>query len=343
MPENLGESGCDVLAAAATLPGREQGLLKGGPGHEGRSLGGPLGRREMDADVQVVYSDSIDGWIAGRGVACGRCGGRSAIRNEIHKGNTTGKEDRKDRKDVGSPTIVSSPTHASIFSRASILIACFIRMADAADDKKTVTVRMSDEEVKALSRTRRRRRGAAAQRGGAEPRADMVEASAEAPIVQKLEAKETPVPAAGGTTAAIPAVPGTAKPRIVFTKKNTITKDPVTKKADKKPVLVIPIKKEQPKVELVKVEPVKVEPVKVEAVKDTQAKKRRRFKARRLRMTLNARGGAGKTVAKRVAAMSISDVRSQLIAAKLLKGKSRSPPDVLRGMLTEWLQLHAGA
>ena len=222
-------------------------------------------------------------------------------------------------------------------------------MADAADDKKTVTVRMSDEEVKALSRTRRRRRGAAAQRGGAEPRADMVEASAEAPIVQKLEAKEAPVPrssvpAAAGTTAAIPAVPGTAKPRIVFTKKNTITKDPVTKKADKKPVLVIPIKmKEQPKVELVKVEPVKVEPVKVEAVKDTQAKKTRRFKARRLRMTLNARGGAGKTVAKRVAAMSISDVRSQLIAAKLLKGKSRSPPDVLRGMLTEWLQLHAGA
>jgi len=216
-------------------------------------------------------------------------------------------------------------------------------MADASDDKKTVTVRMSDEEVKALSRTRRRRRGAAAQRGGAEPRADMVEASAEAPIVQKLEAKEAPVPrssvpAAAGTTAAIPAVPGTAKPRIVFTKKNTITKDPVTKKADKKPVLVIPIKKEQPQVE-----PVKTEPVKVEAVKDAQAKKTRRFKARRLRMTLNARGSAGKTVAKRVAAMSISDVRSQLIAAKLLKGKSRSPPDVLRGMLTEWLQLHAGA
>jgi hypothetical protein len=109
----------------------------------------------------------------------------------------------------------------------------------------------------------------------------------------------------------------------------------VTKKADKKPVLVIPIKKD--KEELVKVEAVKVEPVKAEA------KKTRRFKARRLRMTLNARGGAGKTVAKRVAAMSISDVRSQLIAAKLLKGKSRSPPDVLRGMLTEWLQLHAGA
>ena len=107
MPENLGESGCDVLAAAATLPGREQGLLKGGPGHQGRSLGGPLGRREMDADVQVVYSNSIDGWIAGRGVACGRCGGRSAIRNEIHKGKTTGKEERKDRKDVGSPTVVS--------------------------------------------------------------------------------------------------------------------------------------------------------------------------------------------------------------------------------------------
>jgi len=41
--------------------------------------------------------------------------------------------------------------------------------------------------------------------------------------------------------------------------------------------------------------------------------------------------------------MSISDVRSQLIAAKLLKGQSRSPPDVLRGMLTAWLQLHAGA
>jgi len=212
-------------------------------------------------------------------------------------------------------------------------------MADASDDKKTVTVRMSDEEVKALSRTRRRRRGAAALRGSAEPRADMIEASAEAPIVQKLEAKEAPVlAAAGGTTAAIPAIPGTAKPRIVFTKKNTITKDPVTKKADKKPVLVIPIKKEQPQAE-----PVKAEPVKVEAVQGAQAKKTRRFKARRLRMTLNARGAAGKTVAKRVAAMSISDVRSQLIAAKLLKGKSRSPPDVLRGMLTEWLQLHAGA
>jgi hypothetical protein len=60
-------------------------------------------------------------------------------------------------------------------------------------------------------------------------------------------------------------------------------------------------------------------------------------------MTLHARGSASKQAAKRVAAMSITDVRAQLVAAGLLKGKSRSPPDVLRGMLTEWLQLHAGA
>jgi len=192
------------------------------------------------------------------------------------------------------------------------------------EDTKTVSVRMSDEEVRALSRTRRRRRS----KGEKEPRANLeMEKETEKVDVPASVSAVSSVP----TTAAIPAVP--VKPRIVFTKKNHVTKDPVSiaKKSVKKPVLVVG-----------KAAPV-VPPTVPAVPTGAQKKRTRKFKSRHLKMTLHARGSASKQAAKRVAAMSITDVRAQLVAAGLLKGKSRSPPDVLRGMLTEWLQLHAGA
>ena len=185
---------------------------------------------------------------------------------------------------------------------------------------------MSDEEVRALSRTRRRRLKA---RGEKEPRATLEMEKETVAAVQKMDAP-APLPSSvpkGTTTAAIPAVQ--AKPRIVFTKKNHITKDPVTlaKKPVKKPLLVGG----------------KVTVLPIASPAAALKKRTRKFKSRRLKVTLHARGSASRQAAKRVAAMSITDVRAQLVAAGLLKGKSRSPPDVLRGMLTEWLQLHAGA
>jgi hypothetical protein len=194
------------------------------------------------------------------------------------------------------------------------------------EDTKTVSVRMSDEEVRALSRTRRRR-----LKVKAEPRATMEmakENEPQEPVVQKMDAPSVPK---ATTAAAISVVP--VKPRIVFTKKNHITKDPVSlaKKPVKKPLLVVGKASAPPPIALPTASPV------------VQKKRTRKFKSRHLKMTLHARGSASKQAAKRVAAMSITDVRAQLVAAGLLKGKSRSPPDVLRGMLTEWLQLHAGA
>jgi len=197
-------------------------------------------------------------------------------------------------------------------------------------DLKTVSVRVSDEELKSLSRTRRARRPRRSLAALREPRAD-VEVPA---FVQKVEAPVAP------TTAALPAV--ATKPRILFTKKNRVTKDPpvIARGLAKKPVLVIATKEpaKEPTKELTGT------PVHGTEAEKTQAKKKtRRFKVRKLRMTLNARGSASKTAATRVATMSITDVRAQLMAAGLLKGKTRTPPAVLRGMLTEWLQLHAGA
>lgn len=233
------------------------------------------------------------------------------------------------------------PTFCGGFPLCHILVAVFYRM----EDTKTVSVRMSDEEVRALSRTRRRRHKVKADR---EPRANLEmeteKESTQEPVVQKIEAPASvPSIPKGTTTAAVPAVPAVpAKPRIVFTKKNHITKDPVTiaKKLAKKPVLVVG--KAAGTVSKVSVPPITAPTADTVSV-GSQKKRTRKFKSRRLKMTLHARGSASKQAAKRVAAMSITDVRAQLVAAGLLKGKSRSPPDVLRGMLTEWLQLHAGA
>jgi len=243
-------------------------------------------------------------------------------------GKTVGNSGKK-----RAPDEIQDGSYVSIFSDflwgfplRHILVAVFYRM----EDTKTVSVRMSDEEVRSLSRTRRRRLKVKADR---EPRAnlEMETESTQEPVVQKIDAPASvPSVPKGTTTAAIPAVP--VKPRIVFTKKNNITKDPVTiaKKLAKKPVLVVG---------KASVPPIAT-PTAVSAV---QKKRTRKFRSRHLKMTLHARGSASKQAAKRVAAMSITDVRAQLVAAGLLKGKSRSPPDVLRGMLTEWLQLHAGA
>lgn len=251
------------------------------------------------------------------------------------------------RRKKRAPDEIRNGSYVSIFSdflwSRRILVAVFYRM----DDTKTVSVRMSDEEVRALSRTRRRRLKA---RGEKEPRANL-EMEKEKEIekvdatVQKVDTPASvPSVPKGTTTAAIPAVH--AKPRIVFTKKNHITKDPVTvaKKFAKKPVLVVGKAATVAAVAA----PSSTTPV-PSTVSPTvpptgaQKKRTRKFRSRHLKMTLHARGSASKQAAKRVAAMSITDVRAQLVAAGLLKGKSRSPPDVLRGMLTEWLQLHAGA
>jgi len=247
-------------------------------------------------------------------------------------GKTVGNSGKK-----RAPDEIQDGSYVSIFSDflwgfplRHILVAVFYRM----EDTKTVSVRMSDEEVRALSRTRRRRLKVKTDR---EPRAnlEMETESTQEPVVQKIDAPASvPSVPKGTTTAAIPAVP--VKPRIVFTKKNNITKDPVTiaKKLAKKPVLVVG--KAAGTVSKASV-PSIATPTAV------QKKRTRKFRSRHLKMTLHARGSASKQAAKRVAAMSITDVRAQLVAAGLLKGKSRSPPDVLRGMLTEWLQLHAGA
>jgi len=322
MPHHVVESMNEFVVAPTTLFGREKRLLKRG------SLN----------HVPVLYSNSIENWTL-----CGE----TYARIEIHGG----KKD-EDRKNVGKPWKEEGPPTTfgmdrtfqffPIFCGSSPLrhnlVAVFYRM----EDTKTVSVRMSDEEVRALSRTRRRRHKVKADR---EPRAnlEMEKEPTQEPVVQKIEAPASvPSIPKGTTTAAIPAVP--VKPRIVFTKKNHITKNPVTieKKLVKKPVLVVG--KVAGTVSKVSAPPITAPTVAPAAVSVGGHKKRtRKFKSRHLKMTLHARGPASKQAAKRVAAMSITDVRAQLVAAGLLKGKSRSPPDVLRGMLTEWLQLHAGA
>ena len=286
----------------------------------------------------VLYSNSIENWNL-----CGE----TYVRIEIHGGR---KGEKNEGKNVGkqwAPDEIRNGSYVSIFSDflwgfplCHILVAVFYRM----EDTKTVSVRMSDEEVRALSRTRRRRHKVKADR---EPRANLEmeteKESTQEPVVQKIEPPASvPSIPKGTTTAAVPAVP--AKPRIVFTKKNHITKDPVTiaKKLAKKPVLVVG--KVAGTVSKASVPPIAAPTATPATVSvGAQKKRTRKFKSRHLKMTLHARGSASKQAAKRVAAMSITDVRAQLVAAGLLKGKSRSPPDVLRGMLTEWLQLHAGA
>ena len=314
----------EFVVAPTTLFRREERLLKGGSLNQHRT------------SAPVLYSNSIENWNL-----CGE----TYVRIEIHGGR---KGEKNEGKNVGkqwAPDEIRNGSYVSIFSDflwgfplCHILVAVFYRM----EDTKTVSVRMSDEEVRALSRTRRRRHKVKADR---EPRANLEmeteKESTQEPVVQKIEPPASvPSIPKGTTTAAVPAVP--AKPRIVFTKKNHITKDPVTiaKKLAKKPVLVVG--KAAGTVSKVSVPPIAASTADTVSV-GSQKKRTRKFKSRRLKMTLHARGSASKQAAKRVAAMSITDVRAQLVAAGLLKGKSRSPPDVLRGMLTEWLQLHAGA
>ena len=212
------------------------------------------------------------------------------------------------------------------------------------DETKTVSVRVSDDELRSLSRTRRKRRTAAALRTDKElpPVAD----------VQKVVEEPLAVPApAAPAAAAAAAVVVAAKPHIVFTKKNhgtaAKTATPGDVKPTKKPVLVVQRKKESEKDVGKPTDKTKDKLVGKESTKEQDAskgrKKTRRFKARRLSVTLNARTGAARNAAKRVAAMSITDVRAQLVAAGLLKGKTRSPPAVLRDTLKEWIELRNGA
>jgi len=72
----------------------------------------------------------------------------------------------------------------------------------------------------------------------------------------------------------------------------------------------------------------------------------RKFKERKVSISLKRRPSNRKAIAQ-VATMPLTDVRAKLMAAGLLSktsnAKKTQPPAVLRGMLTEWMQLHSGA
>jgi len=350
MPHNVFECGEGPGAASPPFPGREEGFLKGGT-TEARRLTDRDTRRLTDRDTrrltvrdavwypgcpfQILYMNPIENWrFAGRMCRSGGNGGGSgAVRGtrRIHSRKDVRKRKRK-RKRNDTPASSEDGDVRFNFSR---FWYSKIGGKNRMDDSKTVSVRMTEEEVKKMSRTRRRRRPSRVS--GEEPvaaatiqKVDAATAPATAPATTATAA--TAVPVVKPTTAAIP--DATAKPRILFTKKAHVVKSssslPVP---SKKPTLIVPLKMAE-----------KVVAKTQEKVPEkTQAKKTRRFRARRLKVTLNARGTASAKAAKRVAAMSITDVRAQLVKEGLLKGKTRTPPEVLRGMLTEWLQLHAGA
>ena len=205
---------------------------------------------------------------------------------------------------------------------------------DAEDSKKEVTLRVTDSELQSLTRTRRRRRGV--------PRADLLE-----PVIKKQEEKATtvapvpvvpvaPVAPVAPSTAAMPANPNVKAPRIIYTKKRHVHVAP-------KPAVVIPTKTSFTPKEL-RVPMAKKNVVSIPSAMRPLPAKTRKFKAKRLSLTINSkRLTSERLTAARVAKMPLAEVKQELTAAGLLKGKSKSPEPVLRGMLTNWILLHAGA
>ena len=234
------------------------------------------------------------------------------------------------------------------------------------EPKKEVKLRVTEDELQSLSRTRRRRR-----RGAAPLRADLtVEDATDAPTVSIVKKQEEETKADAGpllivkankpplsthpSTAALPANPNMKTPKIIYTKKRHVHVAPKT-------AIVIPTKTAFTPKELVQSQkppapkpilrqpaavptPVRKPTLSAVAPKPPSLGKTRKFKAKRLSFTVNSkRLTSERLTAARVSKMPLSEVKQKLMAASLLKGKSKSPEPVLRGMLVNWMLLHAGA
>ena len=271
-------------------------------------------------------------------------------------------------------------------------------MADAAaaGNVKTVSVSVSNDELRKLSRTRRRRQTTAALRadltmvdngvqepvsntnaihiiknqevnnlaegerkmlGNSEkPKESTIHiglkkeatATAAATAVPAATAPALAPAAAAGTTAPVvstaasaakvtPHINPTKTPRILYTKKQPRA---VAAVAKSKPAVVIPVAAAT--VAGTTVAAANAPPKK--SFFGSKARTRK-FKERKVSISLKRRPSNRKAIAQ-VATMPLTDVRAKLMAAGLLSktsnAKKTQPPAVLRGMLTEWMQLHSG-
>ena len=259
-------------------------------------------------------------------------------------------------------------------------------MADAAaaGNVKTVSVSVSNDELRKLSRTRRRRQTTAALRADltmvdngvqepvsntnaihiiknqevnnlAEGERKMLgnsekpkESTIHIGLKKEATAAPAPAPAAAGTTAPVvstaasaakvtPHINPTKTPRILYTKKQPRA---VAAVAKSKPAVVIPVAAAT--VAGTTVAAANAPPKK--SFFGSKARTRK-FKERKVSISLKRRPSNRKAIAQ-VATMPLTDVRAKLMAAGLLSktsnAKKTQPPAVLRGMLTEWMQLHSG-
>lgn len=263
-------------------------------------------------------------------------------------------------------------------------------MADAAaaGNVKTVSVSVSNDELRKLSRTRRRRQTTAALRadltmvdnGVQEPVSNTnaihiiknqevnnlaegerkMLGNSEKPkestihIGLKKEATATaaaPAVAVVGTTAPVvstaasaakvtPHINPTKAPRILYTKKQPRA---VAAVAKSKPAVVIRAGTTVAAATVAGTTVAAIAPPK-KSFFGSKARTRK-FKERKVSISLKRRPSNRKAIAQ-VATMPLTDVRAKLMAAGLLSktsnAKKTQPPAVLRGMLTEWIQLHSG-
>ena len=208
---------------------------------------------------------------------------------------------------------------------------------------KVLAVTLSDADEKAMSRTTtRRRRTKRTAAGGEEtlavkedqtpaadpaPAADLAPAPAPAPTATPVP---TPAPLTGGqiklaakknTTAAIPALPTppTKAPKIVMNKKRTSLPLATTLK---KPKLVVGAVVDLPK------------PV----------AKKRRFTERKISITIKPFASTRrkrKDIKDKVDSMPIANVKKMLLQKGLLKPNHKTPEDILRSMLHDYMTLHS--
>jgi hypothetical protein len=146
----------------------------------------------------------------------------------------------------------------------------------------------------------------------------------------------------------MPANPTVKTPKIIYTKKRHVHVAPKT-------AIVIPTKTAFSSKELVPPQKQRPPPLPKPILRPSPSfaavlpkgpppRKTRKFKAKRLSFTVNSKPlTSERLMAARVSKMSLSEVKQKLVAANLLKGKSKSPESVLRGMLVNWMLLHAGA
>ena len=206
---------------------------------------------------------------------------------------------------------------------------------------KTVSVQVTADELKSMSRTRRRRRTPAVQRTEeaqatkvpelpiantihVEKKPEIVVAPVATPTVEpkseppvkkpiQLGRKRNETRKSSGTTAAAPGTPGargngTLRPKIIYSKKRTV---PVAGAVFKSPL--------------------KLEPVRIK-----NPKTRRQFRARKIAVTV---GGDGLTVRYN----NPSKMRAELIRAGIIRSGSRIPDEKLARLYHDFRDLKAGA